>query len=247
MQTVIPHRPRRVGTAEPFHAAMFFPPWIPSESSDRLHLVLVLLHTAGAIGAYLMSTLCEVIPANQQAMVPARMDRVLYTAASLKAAEITQGQVFRAAFLLAQDSPFVTHVWNPYILVASFEWITAAFAMCTIRHWIRSIREWVLGWLVVGAAGTVVWYARHYVFSSTEGAKLSIAMGIILGFSYGAAGVICSKYIEMENTIDPLAPREEQAFPDESHETDPPPDAQWQASGHGTAATKRVLVQGRPW
>jgi len=254
MQTVIPHRPYRVGIADEMHHSAVFPPWFPPDNSDRLHLLVVVLHTAGAIGAYLMSTICDVLPANQQAMVPARIDSNLPNTQVLLSAGITEAQAFRAAFPLAQDSPLTAYVWNPYILVASFEWITAAFAMSILRHWVPSIREWVLGWLVAGAVATVGWFTRHYIFSdSTPGAKVAVAMGIILFFSYTAAGVVCSMYIELESILSP-------ALTPTVHEEGPPsmipddttnPDTLWQKSSHGAKLvalpSKRVMVQGRIW
>jgi hypothetical protein len=187
-------------------------------------------------------------------MVPARIDSNLPNTQVLLSAGITEAQAFRAAFPLAQDSPVTAYVWNPYILVASFEWITAAFAMSILRHWVPSIREWVLGWLVAGAVATVGWFTRHYIFSdSTHGAKLAVAMGIILFFSYTAAGVICSMYIELGSILSPaLIPTVyEEGPPSMIPDDTTNPDTLWQKSSHGAKLvalpSKRVMVQGRIW
>jgi len=257
MHTVIPHRSYRVGTADKVHHSAVFPPWVPSDNSDRVHLLIVILHTAGAIGAYLMSTICDVLPANQQAMIPARIDSTPSNTKVLLSTGITEAQAFRAAFPLAQDSPLTAYVWNPYILVASFEWITAAFAMCVLRRWIAPIRDLVLGWIVLGGVAVIGWYMRHYVFSDpADDAKLAIAMGIILFFSYVAAGVLCSMYLDKMNALDPsntAPPTHEEQPPSVVPDDTTVPDATWQASIHtprpggGGAPNNKVVIQGRVW
>lgn len=250
IQPVTPQRLKRVATPDEHHTKSVFPPWFPSESSDRLHLAAVVLHAAGAIGAYIMSTYCDVLPANQQARVPALIEGSVHNSSSLIAAGISDAQAFRAGFPMAQDAAFVTHVWNPYILIASFEWITAGFAMCTLRHWMHEVHERVIIWLYCGGTGVVLWYFRHYVFSSTEGSQFAYAMGILLALSYIAAVTTCSMYLEKEKKLDPVPTGPDTMKPPPPIPEDPDalPDIIDVVPPQGAIqVTRRIVVQGRQW
>ena len=162
--------------------------YIPEHKHDQFHLALALLHGAGAIGAGLMCLICDgVAHATHHAMIPSRIP--------VAGSNFSEVHAFRAAFPWSEDSVLVTHLWNPFILVAAFEWLTAAFALCNTRQWLRpdQVRMVAEVWLAVGAGLIAVWFVPAW----TREDGFCLAMLVTLGVSFGAAVFVIGRYYEL--------------------------------------------------
>lgn len=210
---------------------------------------MISLHAAGAIGAYVMSMYCSVLPANQQAMIPRSVAPSGGNLTISVPANISEALMFRAGFPWSQDAKFETHVWNPYLLVVVFEWLTAGFALCTPLCWREKAKDFVDIWLGAGATAVAMWFMRHYVFSKTPLAVFPWAMVFIVALSFVAAVLICYNYIDNCAEIVANAPPPDQGpsppddpiipaaivTPEDPHEKT------------ASAITRRVVMQGRTW
>lgn len=229
-------------------------PWLPSDSNDRLHLAIVLLHTAGAIGAYLMSTICDVVQATQIGSMPVMIDSPQHDEAFLKAAGISEVEAFKAGFPMAQDATFPGQAWNPYLLVAAFEWLTAGFAMCNLRHWLHHVKGLIMLWLGIGAALAGFWFVRHYLIKRFDGVPFSWYMLAILSVSYAAAILACKMILSCGEKIDASIPAAMVTNPENPEEVIPsipgtvsPEAYEQQVAKHNQKILKKINVQGRQW
>ena len=242
-----PYVPRAPKTATT--VSSYLPPWFPSDPNDRLHILMISLHAAGAIGAFIMSMYCDVLPANQQAMIPRSITTNNGNHSISLPPNISEALLFRAGFPWSQDEKFTTHVWNPYLLVVVFEWLTAAFALCTPLCWREKAKTWVEVWLGLGAVAVVMWFMRHYILYKTPQAVFPWAMAIILTLSFSATGNICYDYLEHCEHIARQQTQPDQEPPTPDNLLIPPatvtPDDTPEKSA--SAITRRVVVQGREW
>jgi hypothetical protein len=170
--------------------------YVPENRHDQFHLALAVLHASGAIGASLMCLICDGIPhATHRAMVP--------TTIPVAGSNFSEVLAFRAAFPWSEDRVLGTHLWNPFILVAAFEWLTAAFALCNTRQWLPpdQVRTVAEIWLAVGAGLVAVWY----IFPWTREDGFCLAMLVTLGVSFGAAVMVIGRYYELNAPVIPSA------------------------------------------
>ena len=235
--------------------------WLPSDNMDRFHLLITVVHTVGAIGSYIMSMYCEVLPATQRAMIPAAIRVSMHnatTAASRTQVNISEVQAYRAAFPWSEDAVFHTHLWNPYLLIVAFEWLTAAFAMCNLCRWWPEVKIWSLVWVALGLILIVMWLIRHYVLE-TEAPKqeeFATAMTVTLILSYFATAALCYMYLlktcpsskaqqggdDKKDTNNPSDGNPDEGGDAESRNPEDPATAQSLLT-----VTRRVVVQGRLW
>lgn len=234
-----------------------FPPWFPSDPSDRLHLLMFTLHALGAIGAFIMSMYCDVLHANQRAMIPHSIAPNDRSTTLMVTSNVSEALLFRAGFPWSQDAEFKSHVWNPYLLVVVFEWLTAGFALCTPRIWRSKAKEWVNIWLALGVTAVLVWFLRHYVLRKTPNSSFPTAMLILLVPSFAGAALVCLMYLTRINMLDPVPEHgEDTSMPgDQEHASQnvpliPPandPTDNNTHDGQAGSMTRRVIVQGRQW
>ncbi len=152
---------------------------------DKFHIGVCLLHGLGAIGAMVMSLACDTAKANQRAMKPTSIPWMVHNAST---ALWDAAGAFRGAFPWSEDGVFATHVWNPYLLIMAFEWLTAAFALCMLSNLkVERLMEWILGWLAVGAVFTAIWFGTN----SRRDTEFCTAMFITLILSYMATAALC--------------------------------------------------------
>ena len=157
------------------HVAAFF----PTDPEGRFYLALVVLHAMGALGAFLMSMICSGVPhAVQRAMLPTAIP-------STALQNLTGIQAYRAAYPWSEDRELQYYLWNPYVLVVAFEWLTAGFALCNLWDWLSNPVEYIQGWFAAGAGAILFWI----VFRGMDD-KLCLAMHLILLASFAASAVV---------------------------------------------------------
>lgn len=186
---------------------------------------------------------CDVAQANQRAMVPIALP------IPLSVYNISTARAFLAAFPWSEDAVFESHVWNPYVLIASFEWLTAAFALCNLWHLTEHIQIITLVWMIGGGTGVAIWFgvnSRH----STDGGT---AMGITLAISYAATLWLCLNSITERNvdrTPTHHTPEHEKLLPDDqdvSPKTEPKTDDPEGQEQPLTVRTRIIVEEGRLW
>jgi hypothetical protein len=248
--------------------------WLPTEPSDQFHLAITVAHTLGAIGAFIMAMRCDVLPANQKAMVPHAIQVSSWrmhanTTPGGGGANFSEVKAYLSAFPWSEDAVFSTHVWNPYLLVVAFEWLTAAFAMCNLWRWWRDVKTWTMAWITVGAGLVFLWIIRHYDWYKTPGAEFCTSMIIILVFSYALTAALCHMHLSrvesfpetndnagQTNFPSPTAP--DYPGDDNTKQTPTVPYAPEQAGGDNgggpgrnpeqeSLVNRKVVVQGRIW
>lgn len=160
---------------------------LPTDPSDQFYLGLFVVHGLAAVASGIMSMYCEVSFASQQAM---RVAPIHGNASHLmRTSEI---QLFMGATPWSEDDKFESHRWNPYILVLAFQWLTAWFAFCNIRHWHdpKDIKGWAIAGVFLGIVVIAVWA----VLPNPRSQEPCLAMYILLLLSFIAAPLIFSRY-----------------------------------------------------
>jgi hypothetical protein len=159
-------------------------PYLPTDRVDQFHLVVYILHTLAAITAASLALRCDTAQANQQAMIP--------TAIPLPpGSNISTVAAYRAAFPWSEDALFDSQSWNPYALIMAFEWITAGFALCNLRHFIPPARSISAAWMVLGVILVAAWFG-----SNSKSSEVCVAMLITLLLSFAAAGLQCELFYQ---------------------------------------------------
>jgi hypothetical protein len=182
----------------PTQSSCFSSHWFPAEPEDQFHFALVILHTLGAFGAFLMSMICEgVAHGTQRGML------TVATGAAL--GNFTRLRAYQAAYPWSEDGVFETHLWNPYFLIVAFEWITAGFALCNLWHWLQHPLEFTQGWMAFGALALGAWALRHNGHT-----PFCFAMFVILVISFTIAAAACVRYDQLIHSQG-LLPAAEQA------------------------------------
>lgn len=162
--------------------------FLPTNPGDQFRLALAALHATGAVGAALMSLICgNVARAVQTAMTP-------YAMSVNAASNLTAAHLLRTAYPWTEDRQFTLNRWNPYILVVAFEWLTAGFAVCNIKHWLtpNDAMTFVQVWNAAGAVLIGVWFA----LPSTRQEPFCAMMAVILTVSFVAAAVVFSRFLK---------------------------------------------------
>jgi hypothetical protein len=153
--------------------------FFPTDPEGRFYLVLVALHAAGAFGAFLMSVICSGVPhAVQRAMLPTAIP-------SSALQNVTAVQAFRAAYPWSEDREIEWYLWNPYVLIVAFEWLTAGFALCNLWDWLSNPFESILGWLGAGYVAIFFWMVYR---GGDE--KFCYAMHTFIALSFAASYVV---------------------------------------------------------
>jgi hypothetical protein len=131
-----------------------------------------------------MSFYCDVGRLNHQARVPTALP---YPAGTTN----NTVPLFLAAYPWAEDAEFVTHTWNPFALVTTFQWLTAGFALRTVASpaWNGVVSTVWCVWLALG-------YGLYMVWSLTSfGGPFCVAMFATITASYVAAAVLCLMFV----------------------------------------------------
>lgn len=214
-------------------------PWPSLTHMDKMHLAMCVAHGLGGIVIISMALPCDVAQANQRAMLPATIPIDLSTL------NISAVRAHLAAFPWSEDNYFATHVWNPYILIAAFEWLTAAFALCNLWHLTRHIQLVTLGWMGVGAALVAMWF----LFNTRRTTDTCTAMVVTLAVSYAAGTWLCLSSLsergeQSEEHAQLLTPPVDKPPEHEEYQEDPQGPAQEQAL---TVRSRLVVEQGRTW
>lgn len=144
------------------------------------YIALPALHGAAAIASLVICFYCNVRDISHQARVPVALHLPFSTP------NMTD-QLFLAGYPWAEDADFVTHTWNPFALIMTFQWLTAGFALRNVAGlaWDGVISSVWCAWLLVGYGLYVSWS-----FTSLGGA-LCVAMFATVTVSYLASLLIC--------------------------------------------------------
>ena len=149
-----------------------------------LYIALPILHGLSAIAALVMCFYCDVGRIRHQARTPGVVPYPIDT-------RNISAQLFLAAYPWAEDDEFVTHTWNPFALVATFQWLTAGFALRTVMGpaWNGVISTVWCVWLSLG-------YGLYATWSFTSfGGPFCVAMFATITASYIAAFVLCLMFV----------------------------------------------------
>jgi hypothetical protein len=200
--------------------------FFPTEPQGRFYVALVALHASGAFAAFLMSLICDgAYHATQRAMLP-----VAIPTSGLQ--NVSAIQAYRAAFPWSEDRVFTTHLWNPYLLIVVFEWLTAAFALCNLWDWLSKPLEYIMGWIALGLGATTVWFVVGQ-YAEAKKTDFCFAMFLLVYLSFAVAALAVMRLAEMiKQRKDAEAKSGNPENPDEP-----------QADGDSTP----LLVQGRVW
>jgi hypothetical protein len=151
-----------------------------------LYVALPILHGLSAIAALVMCFYCDVGRLKHQARVPV----VVPFQGDPRNRNLTN-ELFLAAYPWAEDAEFVTHTWNPFVLVATFQWLTAGFALRTVTgpEWNGVISTVWCVWLALG-------YGLYGIWSFTSfGGPFCVAMFATVTASYIAAVALCLMFV----------------------------------------------------
>lgn len=108
------------------------------------HIIVIALHTCGAIVALVSGLACRVGPAWQIPILPRALPGPRGSSLNISA--------------WTQEAPVPMLALNPYLCIMAFEWITAAFAWAYLRRtWPIAVPVVQQVWLATGAVLTVVW------------------------------------------------------------------------------------------
>lgn len=151
------------------------------DGRDILHIIIVLLHMISSIIATVLAFKCDVQSANQQATIPFAL-------------ELPTGMdelvVYRGGYPWGQDGNYAGITWNPYVLIVTFEWITATFAICNLKHLLNDAANWSCVWMSIGCFLLITWSCLHYD-------SLCLFMSGVLFLSYLATFMICEYFAEV--------------------------------------------------
>ena len=212
-----------------------------------------------------MSMYCEVLPATQQAMLPSaiRVPTSGKNGTILVQSQNPQGnfsavRAYLAAFPWSEDEVFHTHLWNPYLLIVAFEWLTAAFAMCNLWRWWPEVRIWCPVWTGVGLVGIIMWCVRHYAFEADNPKhEFAASMTIILVISYAITTALTYMYISKVEATRLIGGYEKTEAGDDKFQQHNPEVIPAPPNGPGgggepqdtapLTVTRRIVMQGRTW
>jgi hypothetical protein len=200
--------------------------FFPTDPKGRFYVALVALHASGAIAAFLMSMICDgAYHATQRAMRPVQIP-------STGLQNVSAIQAYRAAFPWSEDRVYATHLWNPYLLIVVFEWLTAGFALCNLWEWLSKPLEYIMGWIALGLGATSIWFIVGQ-YAEAKKTDFCLAMFFLVYLSFAAAALAV---LRLADTVKQRKAAEaKQNYPENPDE--PPPD------GDSTP----LLVQGRVW
>jgi len=144
------------------------------------YVSLPLLHGVAAIASLVICFYCNVRDITHQARVP--------VALPIKAALANETvRLYLAGYPWAEDAEFVTHTWNPFALIYTFQWLTAGFALRNVAPlaWDGLISAIWCAWLTTGYGLYVTWTFTSF------GGPVCVAMFATVTASYLASGLLC--------------------------------------------------------
>jgi hypothetical protein len=137
------------------------------------YALLPALHAIGALIALSLSFACDTGKARQVARIPV-----------LLRSDMATNQNFLAAYPWDEGGEFTGYDWNPFALIFVFEWLTAAFALRTLKYFVSSpellLRVW-FAWLLAGLTVFIAW-------SLTNSGGICVAMFVVVIASF----VLCA-------------------------------------------------------
>lgn len=124
-------------------------PW-----KEILRIVAFALHAIGTIVATVFCFLCDAQTSRQLATTPIRLP---LPPAGWIGGNISNVRAQRVAFPWAEDNPQTYNAWNPFLLVAVFEWLTAGFALRNLSPWVPHTHYAFRAWMAAGSIVVVSW------------------------------------------------------------------------------------------
>ena len=146
------------------------------------YLALPILHGIAAIASLVICFYCNVRESSQQARVP-----VVLPIPSNFSGTLNKEIMYLAGFPWAEDAEFVTHTWNPFALIMTFQWLTAGFALRNVATltWDGIISSAWCAWLVIGYTLYLAWSFAGF------GGPVCVAMFATVTVSYIASLLLC--------------------------------------------------------
>jgi hypothetical protein len=137
------------------------------------YALLPALHAIGALIAVSLSFACDTGKGRQTARIPV-----------LLRSDMATNQNFLAAYPWDEGGAFTDYDWNPFALIFVFEWLTAAFALRTLKYFVSRpellLQVW-FAWLLAGLTVFIAW-------SLTNSGGICVAMFIVVLVSF----VVCA-------------------------------------------------------
>ena len=146
------------------------------------YVTLPILHGLGAIAAAIICFYCNVEKMNLQARIP---DMLNITWSGVLDNNI-RNKMFLAGYPWSEDADFVTHRWNPIVLIMLFQWLTAAFAVPNVDDLLPKglASALCLAWLAAGYGVFLLWTIMEYNY-------FCLAMFLTGTVSYLATAWLC--------------------------------------------------------
>ena len=157
-------------------------PVLSISGRDAFRIAVCVLHVVGAIVATVFCFTCDASKSRQLATVPFALP---LSVSPLR--NMSQGRQARTAFPWGEDEEETHHVWNPFLLVLAFEWLTAGFAMSNLALLAPVIFWPTIAWLGVGLAVVIAWLALN-------AGAIGLAMPIIVVGSFVMTGILCYRF-----------------------------------------------------
>jgi hypothetical protein len=144
------------------------------------YISLPVLHGVAAIASLVICFYCDVHDISHQARVPVALPIP-------KPLENETERLYLAGFPWAEDAEFVTHTWNPFPLIMTFQWLTAGFALRNVATlaWDGVISSIWCVWLAVGYALYATWTFTSF------GGPFCVAMFSTITLCYLVSGMLC--------------------------------------------------------
>jgi hypothetical protein len=170
-------------------------PILSISKRDAFRILVCGLHVLGSIVAAVFCFLCDAQKSRQIATVPFALP---LSVSPLR--NMSHARASRTAFPWGEDDGEPGHLWNPFLLVLAFEWLTACYAMCNLTSLFKHILWPAMGWLATGLAIVITWFALN------SGA-LGVSLPIVLVWAFVTTAVLCIRFDRLRPSITaPIAP-----------------------------------------
>lgn len=168
-------------------------PVLSISGRDAFRITVCVLHVVGAIVAAAFCFVCDAGKSQQLATVPFALPLAVSPLRNM-----SRARQARTAFPWGEDDEERYHVWNPFLLVLAFEWLTAGYAMSALAPLAPAIFWPTLAWLGAGLAVVIAWLALN------SGA-IGVAMPTIVVGSFLVTILLCYRF-EMNRPLALSAP-----------------------------------------
>ena len=144
------------------------------------YIALPAIHGTAAIASLVICFYCNVRDISHQARVPV----ALPTPPDFP---VSKEILFLAGYPWAEDAEFVTHTWNPFALIMTFQWLTAGFALRNVATiaWDGVISIVWCVWLTIGYTLYLTWSFAGF------GGAFCVAMFATVTVCYLASLLLC--------------------------------------------------------